>query len=226
MDGSALDPLARARNAAGDAIRWGWERAFRLGSIRPGSRSARRFAHFGEGSIVGFPIAALMGAHSIWIGDGVCVGPYCALSAGIFPGQTLIKDPALRIGDRAVIGRACSVAAHFEVEIGPDVWLAPQVFICDQGHDWADLELPIGEQLGQAGPVHVGAGSWLGHGVIVLPGVTIGEHVAVGAGSIVTADLPDRCVAVGAPARPVREHHPAHGWVRTQQASTAGLRPA
>lgn len=225
-----MERTSRARavavHAAGAAIRWGWDKAFRWGSIHPGTRAARRFGHFGDGSIIGFPIATLMGEQSIWIGDGVCVGPYCSLSAGIGPGQVLLRDPTLRIGDRSVVGRACTLAAHFEVVIGDGVWLAPQVFVTDQGHGWEELNVPIGRQLGEAQPVAIGDGSWLGHGVIVLPGVTIGEHVAVGAGAIVTTDLPDRCVAVGAPARPVREHHPAHGWVRSQQAATADLRPA
>lgn len=212
----------RTRDRAGDAVRWVWERAGRWGAIRPGSRSARRFARFGDGSIVCFPQAALMNEHSISVGDGVCVGPYSSLTAGIFPGQQLLRDPTLSIGDHTVIGRACSIAAHFEVTIGRGVWLAPQVFVTDQGHDWSDLDRPIGHQLGEARPVHIGDGSWLGHGVIVLPGVEIGAHVAVGAGSIVTSDLPDRCVAVGTPARPVKAHDPVHGWVRAQQDATRG----
>jgi carbonic anhydrase/acetyltransferase-like protein (isoleucine patch superfamily) len=53
----------------------------------------------------------------------------------------------------------------------------------------------------------------LGHGVIVLPGVTIGRNVVVGAGSVVARDLPDHCVAVGSPARPVRRYDPDQGWL-------------
>ena len=53
--------------------------------------------------------------------------------------------------------------------------------------------------------VRIGAGSWLGHGTIVLPGASIGRHVVVGAGSVVTGELPDFSVAVGNPARVVRE---------------------
>ena len=61
-------------------------------------------------------------------------------------------------------------------------------------------------------PVRIGSGSWLGHGVIVLPGVTIGEHVTVAAGSVVTRDLPDRSVAAGSPARVVRRYIDGVGW--------------
>ena len=54
-------------------------------------------------------------------------------------------------------------------------------------------------------PVHIGRNCWLGTGVIVLPGVTIGDNVVVGAGSIVTKDLPDNVVAVGNPCRVLRQ---------------------
>jgi hypothetical protein len=52
-------------------------------------------------------------------------------------------------------------------------------------------------------PVRIGAGSWLGHGTVVLPGAQIGEHVVIGANSVVTGEIPAFTVAVGAPARVV-----------------------
>ena len=54
-------------------------------------------------------------------------------------------------------------------------------------------------------PVHIDRNCWLGAGVIVLPGVTIGDNTVVGAGSVVTKDLPSHVLAVGSPARVVRE---------------------
>ncbi len=50
-------------------------------------------------------------------------------------------------------------------------------------------------------PVSIGNGSWLGHGTVVLPGAHIGDHVVIGANSVVTGDIPDNCVAAGVPAR-------------------------
>ena len=69
----------------------------------------------------------------------------------------------------------------------------------------SDPDVPIGHRMAPARPVRIGAGSWLGTGVVVLSGVTIGERVTVGANSVVCDDLPDGSVAVGAPARVVRE---------------------
>jgi maltose O-acetyltransferase len=79
-----------------------------------------------------------------------------------------------------------------------DAWLAPQISggSAEPPHfSWAMTE---------ARPVRVGAGTWLGIGVAVLPGVTIGEGCVVGANAVVTQDLPDYSIAVGVPARILR----------------------
>ena len=56
-------------------------------------------------------------------------------------------------------------------------------------------------------PVRIGDGSWLGHGAVVLPGVTIGRHAVVGAGAVVHRDVPDHGIAAGVPARVVKIMH-------------------
>ena len=82
--------------------------------------------------------------------------------------------------------------------------------------------MPIGRQFAPARPVVVGAGSWLGHGTIVLPGASIGAHVVVGAGSVVTGAIPDRSVAVGNPARVIRRHVDGEGWVAVARGPADG----
>lgn len=54
-------------------------------------------------------------------------------------------------------------------------------------------------------PIHIGSNCWIGAGVIILPGITIGDNVVIGAGSVVTKDLPSNVVAVGNPCRVLRE---------------------
>ena len=85
------------------------------------------------------------------------------------------------------------------------VFFGPNVYVTDQNHGFADKELPIGKQTMPEEPVRIGWGSWIGTNSVILPGVTIGRQVAVGAGSIVTSDLPDNCVAVGSPARVIQQ---------------------
>lgn len=193
------------RLLAVDAAHRAWERAGFWAAIRPGTRRAAAVAGFGEGSLICFPWAAIYGEGGIRIGAGTLVGPYASLSAGMVPGQALLSDQIVRIGDRCVIGRGTQIVGHLQVEIGDDVSTGPGVYLTDQNHAWSDPDLPIGRQAAPERPVRVGDGSWLGANVVVLPGVTIGRHVAVGAGSVVSRDLPDHSVAVGNPARPVAE---------------------
>jgi acetyltransferase-like isoleucine patch superfamily enzyme len=135
------------------------------------------------------------------------------LSAGMVPGQQCVTDPVVRIGDRCLIGRGSGIVGHLAIDIGDDVWTGHNVYITDQNHGYADPDRPISVQTQPERAVVIGAGSWLGHGTIVLPGATIGRHVVVAAGSVVTGDLPDHCVAAGAPARPVRRWD-GHDWAR------------
>jgi acetyltransferase-like isoleucine patch superfamily enzyme len=74
--------------------------------------------------------------------------------------------------------------------------------------------MPIGTQMWNDKPVSIGSGSWLGHGCVVLPGVHVGEHVVIAAGAVVVADVPDRCVVAGVPARVIRRHVDGAGWMR------------
>ncbi|MFD1420525.1 sugar O-acetyltransferase [Lactiplantibacillus songbeiensis] len=96
---------------------------------------------------------------------------------------TLVDDTHIYIGDHTMIG--------------------PNVTLATAGH-------PILPELREQNyqynrPVHIGRNCWLGTGVIVLPGVTIGDNVVVGAGSIVTKNLPDHVVAVGNPCQVMRQ---------------------
>ncbi len=178
-----------------------WERAGRWAALGHTSRRASKFTHFGAGSVICFPPAALYGEAGIAIGDGTLIGPWCSITAGMLPGQELVSDRILQIGDRCLIGRGSSLVAHLSVEIGDEVFFGPNVYVTDQNHTAADASLPIGAQFEPERPVRIGAGSWLGTNSVVLPGVQIGERCVVGAGAVVTRDLPDGSVAVGNPAR-------------------------
>jgi acetyltransferase-like isoleucine patch superfamily enzyme len=60
----------------------------------------------------------------------------------------------------------------------------------------------------------VGNGSWIGHGSVILPGAQIGEHVTIGANSVVTGVIPSFSVAAGNPAKVIRRYVPGEGWQR------------
>jgi len=202
------------RRAAGSALRWGWDSGSQLAAIGPREAARRGFAAFGDASAICFPTATLFGEPWIRIGTGTLVGPYASLSVGVWPDAPPPSEATLVIGDRCVLGRAVTLLAHEDVRIGDDVWMGPGVFVSDANHGYEELSEPIGRQFASPRAVSVGNGSWLGAGVIVLGGAVIGEHVVVGAGSVVTGVLPDRCVAVGNPARVVRRHTATRGWIR------------
>lgn len=182
-------------------------------SISPQNKRSRMFHSFGAGSLIMWKPTTIFNEHYISIGRDTLIGPGVALSAGMVAGQECITNPVVRIGDRCLIGKGSGIVGHFCIEIGDDVWTGHHVYITDQNHGYEDVSRPISQQSQAERSVRIGNGSWLGHGSIVLPGVTIGEHVVIGANSVVTRDVPSRSVAVGAPARVVRRYVEGDGWV-------------
>ncbi len=195
----------------GDAVAWCWDRLSVIASVGPKSRRGRRFGAFGEGSIICFPATSLMNERFIEIGENTMIGPHVALSAGMAPGQECLSQPVVRIGDRCLIGRSSGIVGHFSIDIGDDVWTGHHVYITDQNHGYDNVDIPISQQSMPEKPVRIGSGSWLGHGTVVLPGADIGEHVVIGANSVVTGSIPSFSVAVGAPARVVKSMSEADG---------------
>ena len=110
-----------------------------------------------------------------------------------------------------------------EITLGDNCLLASHVFISDLDHgdysDVADCTRPDSDPSCRplhTAPVHIGSNVWIGEGVCILKGVTIGDGCVIGARSIVTKDLPEGSIAVGAPARVVKSFDPESGtWNRS-----------
>jgi acetyltransferase-like isoleucine patch superfamily enzyme len=193
----------------------------RAGEIVPGTRQAARFGSFGAGSCIDFPPATLLNTRSIHIGAGTLVGRQATLAVGY--GVNDVRPPwrGLVIGDRCVLGARTSITAHESVEIGDAVFFGQGVFITDASHGYQDPTRPIGEQFGHHQPVVIGAGSWIGHGAVILPGTTIGKNVVVAAGAVVRGTVEDHAIVAGNPARVVRRLEADIGWV----GSSGDVRP-
>jgi acetyltransferase-like isoleucine patch superfamily enzyme len=206
--------LARRRRVfVANAIQAGWRRVQDAGVITAESAAGSRFAAFGPGSLMAFPAGAVYGERWIEIGDQCMVAEFVTLCAGMAPGHDLGPDPVLRVGDRCVIGRGSHIVAHHSIEIGADVFTGPYVYITDQNHSYADVEVPVGRQWPVNSSVRIGAGTWLGTGAIVLPGSVIGKNVVVAAGAVVRGKVPDYAVVGGVPARVLREYVAGAGWM-------------
>lgn len=112
----------------------------------------------------------------------------------------------LRIGNRCAIGYNNHITCVRDVEIGDGVLTANNVYISDNYHGYEDPDVPVRFQpVRFKGPTSIGEGSWLGENVCVI-GARVGKHCVIGANSVVTKDIPDYCVAVGAPARIVKRY--------------------
>src|SRR3954469_23244716 len=197
----------------GDVVHVAWSGLTRVGAMGPRHRRARRFARFGEGSMIAFPPTVIFGEERIEIGNGSTVGPLASLSAGM-PSQIGMRgDPIITIGDRCTLGKGIGIVGHERIEIGDDIWTGHYVYVTDQNHGYENVDLPIGTQMWKNEPVSIGSGSWLGHGAVVLPGSQIGRHVVVAAGAVVAGiDVPDRSVVAGVPARIVKRWIDGEGW--------------
>lgn len=193
------------------ALQRSWAWAARAGAVGADDPLARRFRRFGRSSCLSFPTGAVYGEAWIEIGEQTILGPYVSVSAGMAVGQDLGPAPIIQIGDRVRVGRGSHIVGHHSITIGDDVITGPYVYITDQNHVYADVDVPIAKQWPSNEPVVIGAGSWLGAGAVVLPGTTLGRNVVVAANAVVKGEVADHAVVAGAPARVVRRHT-GEGW--------------
>jgi maltose O-acetyltransferase len=108
----------------------------------------------------------------------------------------------IRLGNRCFINYNCVFLDCAPIEIGDDLQMGPAVQLYAATHPLDRAARIAGWEF--AKPIRIGSGVWIGGGAIVLPGVTIGDSCVVGAGSVVTRDLPPGTLALGNPARVVR----------------------
>ncbi len=114
-------------------------------------------------------------------------------------------NPLIEIGDNAQIGSYNSIASIKKILIGKNVLFGPHVHITDHSHGYQDITKPIMHQRAfSKGPIIIEDDCWLGFGCHIMPGVHIGKHVAIGANSVVTRDIPPYSVAAGIPAKVVK----------------------
>jgi acetyltransferase-like isoleucine patch superfamily enzyme len=116
-----------------------------------------------------------------------------------------LPHAGITIGKRSLIGEACVLRGQGGITIGDDVFLAPLVQMLAVNHVYHDTTRPISVQGITCQGIVVEDGAWIGSGAIILDGVRIGRNSVVGAGAVVTKDVPPYSIAVGNPARVVRD---------------------
>ena len=143
--------------------------------------------------------AVLVGCHAISLKDNVRIDPFCVLSA----------SGGITIGRNVHIASHCSLTGSSLIEIGDFCGLSHGVHVFSANDDYSGAALtgptvPIEYRNVCSAPVRIGNHTVVGSNSVVLPGCVIGEGVAVGAQSLVKADLEAWTIYAGTPARPIR----------------------
>ncbi|HEY2637114.1 MAG TPA: acyltransferase, partial [Solirubrobacteraceae bacterium] len=150
--------------------------------------------------------------------DGVCficpgvkleIGPDATLHLGRWSWlghgtKIRVHEGEVRIGAKTVLGQECTISAYQNISIGRECIIADRVMMIDFDHGMVETERPIRMQGIYKRDVTVGHNCWVGYGVCVLRGTTVGDNAVLGTNTVVTKDIPANAVAVGAPARVVR----------------------
>ena len=114
-----------------------------------------------------------------------------------------VFGPLLEIGENSGIGINCEI--YGPVKIGKNVMMGPEVIIYTKGHCHDSTDVPMIEQGDEeVKPVTIGDDVWIGRRAMIMPGVTIGRGCIIGAGAVVTKDIPDYSIAAGVPAKVVK----------------------
>ena len=129
-----------------------------------------------------------------WLGRRSVVESYCCINNAV--GDVVI-------GDYTRIGIHCTVIGP--VSIGSHVNLAQGIVVTALNHNYDDSTLRIDQQGVSTKPVVIGDDVWIGANAVILPGVTIGRHVVVAAGAVVTKDVPEYSIVAGVPAKVIKK---------------------
>lgn len=121
-------------------------------------------------------------------------------------GRVRIDYPGrVYLGDNCALNEGVLILARDDIRIGNGVILSANVMVISASLDYAHSPPPYGRA---SAPVHIHDYVWVGAGAKIMPGVKIGEGAVIGAGAVVTRNVPANAVAVGAPARVIRQLPP------------------
>jgi acetyltransferase-like isoleucine patch superfamily enzyme len=138
------------------------------------------------------------------LGEYSTIEDFCTVNNGV--GDVIIGDHS-RIGlGNVIIG---------PVTIGNQVILAQNIVVSGLNHTYTDVNVPIRLQKVTTNPIVIGDEAWIGANAVITAGVTIGKHSVIAAGAVVTKNIPSYSVAVGNPARVIKQYNAEEkGWTK------------
>jgi len=181
-----------------------------------GQRSLPKFGNNPKSLTIELP-RRIINPERMFFGDNVSLGPGSFLIAMTHYPPKIMQDseePAfvqkfnskISIGNRVTSTADLQIAAQSEIIIEDDVMFASNIHINDGFHGYENADIPFKYQtISNISPIVIKRGCWIGQNVVVLPGVAIGELCIIGANSVVTKSVPDRCIAIGSPAKIIKE---------------------
>jgi acetyltransferase-like isoleucine patch superfamily enzyme len=182
-------------------------RARGLPAIEPGVRLRRpEDITLGAGAFIETGVLLEAGPGGIDVGDDAMLRAGCILQVYNHRG---LPHAGIRIGTRTFVGERALMRGQGGIDVGENVLIGPGVQVLAINHVFADASRPIRDQGITAAGIVLEDDCWIGAGAIILDGVTVGRGACVGAGAVVTHSIPPRALAVGVPARVVRERDAA-----------------
>lgn len=170
----------------------------------------KKFEKFGHDSVLYHPLC-IRGR------ENICIGNHTTILNGVrmqVYNDLTGEQSKIKIGDNCYIGYNNTFLAGGNITLEDGVLMASNILISSENHS-IDPESPdyyMNQKLSCA-PIVVGEGTWIGEKVSILSGVTIGKKCVIGAGSIVTKDIPDFSIAVGSPAKVIKKYNfNTHEW--------------
>ena len=163
------------------------------------------------------PPRRIINSERIFLGDNVSLGPGSLLYAATHYPTDVMRHPdrsqsvqtfdsKIIIGNNVTATADLQLAAASEIIIEDDVMFASNIHINDSFHGYETADEPYKYQkISKIAPIIIKRGCWIGQNVVIVSGVTIGEHTIVGANSVVTKSIPARCIAVGSPTRVIKK---------------------
>lgn len=153
-----------------------------------------------------YPGVRIVRPKFISIGDNVTIGRDTDIYA--HPDHLKSKEYIIKVGNNVFIGRNNIIGARNSIVLEEGVGLGPHTMIGDFAHNYKDAEVPfLLQDVSKGGYVRIERHAWIGANVFIVPNVTIGRHAVIGANSVITRDIPAYSVAVGAPARVIKQYN-------------------
>lgn len=149
----------------------------------------------------------VLGEKFISIGNEFHAGTHLRIEA-ISNHNSQAFHPSIEIGDNVSIEDFCHIGCIEKISIGSGTMIASRVYISDHSHgniSSADLDITPAKRPLFSKPINIGKNVWLGEGCCIMPGVSLGSNVIVGANAVVTHSFPDNSVIAGVPARIIKQ---------------------